>query len=70
MPPKLTAVPSLDGKMNIVYERTDVPLMHVIVKADGGAPFTLEGHFERCPVCKHHGVTQSHFDEWYQKLQS
>lgn len=58
---ELKALGSLAGDMNIAYQRTDAPLMHIIAKAPPGAAFTVGDHFDTCPVCKHHNVTYEQF---------
>lgn len=62
--PKLELAADYGGQNQIGFKRTDLPLFHTIARAPGGSVFTLDGHFDHCPVCKEHGVTLKHFDEF------
>lgn len=54
----------LGGERQIGFLRPDFEpsrVVHTIVRAPGGAAFTVDGHFETCEVCKRYGVTQDMF---------
>jgi hypothetical protein len=59
--PKLSLAGDMTGENHIGYLRNDGPIFHTIVRAPGGAVFTLGDHFEGCPVCKQHSVTLDDF---------
>ena|ERR1700730_9793472 len=59
---KLEAAVDLENQGHIGFKRRDVPIFHTIVRAPQGAKFTLDGHFDKCDICKAHGVTLSHFN--------
>lgn len=61
---ELKIVDDFGGQRQIGFLRTDLnggKLFHTIVRAPGGAAFTVDEHFETCEVCKAHGVTQEMF---------
>lgn len=59
--PPLSLAGDMAGENHIGYLRGDAPVFHTIVRAPGGAAFTLGDHFETCPICKQHGVTLEDF---------
>jgi len=54
----------LGGQRQIGFVRPDFEpskVVHTIVRAPGGAAFTVDDHFANCEVCKRYGVTQDDF---------
>jgi hypothetical protein len=63
----------LGGQRNIGYERTDVPIVHVVVRAPGGAAFAraeIALHFKVCDVCRGHAMTLKKFDTFMKEQRS
>jgi hypothetical protein len=61
---KIVAAQDMSGAMNICFERTDVPMMHIIVRGEPGEPFpvgVVTQHFASCQVCRAHAVTLETF---------
>jgi hypothetical protein len=53
------------GANNIGFERTDSPMMHVIVRAKPGEPIrvaVVSEHIATCQVCRAHGITYEDFE--------
>lgn len=58
---KLEIADDFGGQRQIGFLRTDLnggKLFHTIVRAPGGAAFSVDDHFATCEVCKAHDVTQ------------
>ena len=49
--PTIQIYEALDGGTALGFLRRDVPIVHVIAKAEGGTRFQVDEHFRECKVC-------------------
>lgn len=52
----------------IGYMRDDSFIAHVIMKCKPGDAFEVKTHFESCPICRAHGITEDDFSAYMRTM--